>query len=748
MTRRIPVLLLVMTALAVRGATNYVAHGGAHIAPFASWAAASTNIAAALAAAADGNVIAISNGLYAGIIAMTNRTLTVAGQGSGKTIVRHAIGQPVALVLDGSTAQFHSLTFSNTNGRGVQCQDSSLLLAQCSIFEGQIDEGAGVLISNSVFTITQAYFRRNAGIFAGGAGVIIDSTGSVEDSIIANNLTYDFLNPIGGFWITNSQVTFYHCVVRDNIGAGIDAVNARVHIRNSIVWNNACAITAEFSCVQDGVPGPGVITDDPLMTVTSHLQWNSPCINSGTNTPGAPVDMDGESRPQGPARDMGVDEWLSTTGDRVPDWWKAVWGFDLDSATVWQQDPNSDGILNIDHYAQNTTPVNTNILRIIGASNTVVRALKTLTNTVEVIAGTNVLQGITCLTNNAPGSSFSVSGTTGVFVWTPSLAQIGVWPNVSFIAWDAVAAVTNHTTVTVLQTNRAPVLAPIGNKTVGEGQSLSFLVTAADPDSDMLTLVCSNQALPGSLFTPVANGTSSFSWTPGYDAAGVYPGIFFGAYDGAFWSAESISITVTNVPNPPANVALTINNGARYTNASPVMVSLPASNTAWMAIAASAAALTNWMPYTPVTNWPLSSLHGTNTLWARFRSPWLDESTNVSNWIIADTNPPACTPLFPPNGYIATSQVTLAWSAADMAGGSGIASYRLQTNNAIVTLSTNVFVAGVTYQTNWWRVLAYDAAGNTSAWTELRWYVIPEPALPALLGLYLLLRSMRAARAT
>lgn len=425
--------------------------------------------------------------------------------------------------------------------------------------------------------------------------------------------------------------------------------------------------------------------------------------------------------------------WITTAGDRVPDWWKLVWGFDLGSATVWQQDPNNDGILNIDHYVQNSTPVNTNVLRIVGTSNAVVRALKSLTNRIEVVLGTNLLQGFVCLTNNAPGSSFLVTGTTGTFAWTPTLAQIGVWSNVSFIAWDAVSSVTSPTVITVLQTNRAPVLAPIGDKTAGEGQPLTFLVTAADADHDTLVLVCSNQTLPGSLFVPLANGTSSFAWTPGYDAAGSYPGVFFGVFDGEFWSREYITITVTNVPHPPTHTALTINNGARFTNAAPLALALQASNAAFMAIGFSETALTNWMPFSPATNWPLATLNGTNTIFARFRTAWLDDSTNVSNWIIADTTPPVCTPLFPPNGYIATSQVTLAWSASDT-GGSGVASYRLQTNNAFIVLTTNIFTASVPYQTNWWRVMAYDIAGNTSAWTELRWYVIPEPATAVLWG--------------
>ena len=42
-------------------------------------------------------------------------------------------------------------------------------------------------------------------------------------------------------------------------------------------------------------------------------------------------------------------------------------------------------------------------------------------------------------------------------------------------------------TITVGDVNRPPVLDPIGNLQVDEGQLLEFVVTGADPDGDGLT---------------------------------------------------------------------------------------------------------------------------------------------------------------------------------------------------------------------------------------------------------------------
>ena len=96
--------------------------------------------------------------------------------------------------------------------------------------------------------------------------------------------------------------------------------------------------------------------------------------------------------------------------------------------------------------------------------------------------------------------------------------------------------------------NGAPDLDPIGSKSVDEGQTLSFTISAADPDGDALTFSASN--LPaGATFNP-ANQT--FSWTPTFEQAGVYENVHFEVTDGNLTDRENITITVNNVNRAPA----------------------------------------------------------------------------------------------------------------------------------------------------------------------------------------------------
>jgi Tol biopolymer transport system component len=151
--------------------------------------------------------------------------------------------------------------------------------------------------------------------------------------------------------------------------------------------------------------------------------------------------------------------------------------------------------------------------------------------------------------SNLPlGASFN-SG-TGIFSWSPTSSDVGIYSNVTFTATDndsPAASSSQSITITVNSANNPPVLNPIGDKTVSEGQNLSFTVSATDPDNNNLTYSASN--LPtGASFDA---GTHTFSWTPNYTQAGTYPNVQFVVTDDGTpvaSSSESITITVNNVP--------------------------------------------------------------------------------------------------------------------------------------------------------------------------------------------------------
>jgi hypothetical protein len=104
--------------------------------------------------------------------------------------------------------------------------------------------------------------------------------------------------------------------------------------------------------------------------------------------------------------------------------------------------------------------------------------------------------------------------------------------------------------VTPMAGNSPPVLDPIGPQTTDENVSLSFAVTASDPDGPSPALTTST--LPtGATYTDYGDGTASFDWTPTFDQAGVYPVIFYATDDSSAIDSEIVQITVNNVNRPP-----------------------------------------------------------------------------------------------------------------------------------------------------------------------------------------------------
>jgi hypothetical protein len=98
-------------------------------------------------------------------------------------------------------------------------------------------------------------------------------------------------------------------------------------------------------------------------------------------------------------------------------------------------------------------------------------------------------------------------------------------------------------------TNAAPVLNPIGCKSIKEGSTLSFTVSASDADGDALTYSASNLPVGASFNASIR----TFSWTPGLSQAGVYAGVRFQVSDGQLTDYEDVTITVIDEVAPVLN---------------------------------------------------------------------------------------------------------------------------------------------------------------------------------------------------
>jgi subtilisin-like proprotein convertase family protein/endonuclease/exonuclease/phosphatase family metal-dependent hydrolase len=104
--------------------------------------------------------------------------------------------------------------------------------------------------------------------------------------------------------------------------------------------------------------------------------------------------------------------------------------------------------------------------------------------------------------------------------------------------------------------NAPPILNPIGSKAVAAGQTLSFPVSATDPNSDPITLTVSNR--PDAATFSAAGGSGTFAWTNA-SPAGVYTTRFWAVDNQGGADSETVLITVSNPPPGPAPANVWIN---------------------------------------------------------------------------------------------------------------------------------------------------------------------------------------------
>ncbi|WP_158247078.1 putative Ig domain-containing protein [Geothermobacter hydrogeniphilus] len=120
-------------------------------------------------------------------------------------------------------------------------------------------------------------------------------------------------------------------------------------------------------------------------------------------------------------------------------------------------------------------------------------------------------------------------------------------------AYDAAGNESDYSNIAVSsailpQVNRPPVLATIGSRTVTARSTLSFVLSASDPDGDTLVYSVVNLP-PGASFNAA---TGSFSWTPADSAVGSYSPTF-SVSDGSLSDSETVTIEVAAYVPPDSD---------------------------------------------------------------------------------------------------------------------------------------------------------------------------------------------------
>jgi len=272
------------------------------------------------------------------------------------------------------------------------------------------------------------------------------------------------------------------------------------------------------------------------------------------------------------------------------------------------------------------------------------------------------------LASGAP-SGAQIGLVNGIFTWTPSEAQgPGVYP-IRVLVHDhgtPSMSATQSFTVTVFETNSAPTLGTIANRTVNESALVSFTAVGADPDLPANALTYSLEA--GTATGAVINASSgAFSWTPNEaQGPGIYPMQVI-VRDNATPSlnaTQSFTITVDEVNSAPtlapiADQVVTLGQSVSFTAAG-TELDLPANSLVY--------ALTGDAPTGAV-------IHATSGLFAWTPSPAQAGTNALTVQVTDDGVPPlsatrnlTITVVMPPTLTIRVEGATVSLSFGTLSG--------------------------------------------------------------------------------
>jgi hypothetical protein len=191
------------------------------------------------------------------------------------------------------------------------------------------------------------------------------------------------------------------------------------------------------------------------------------------------------------------------------------------------------------------------------------RNCQTATNSAPTISGTpapSVVVGqtysFTPTARDADGNtlSFSVanrpawasfSSTTGRLSGTPPSSSVGEYVDIRISVSDGRATATLAPfSVSVLQSNRTPVISGLPPTSAREGQAYAFTPTASDPDGDRLTFSIVNRPA----WATFSSTNGALTGTPGTGTVGSYSNVTIRVSDGvATASLPAFSISVQQV---------------------------------------------------------------------------------------------------------------------------------------------------------------------------------------------------------
>lgn len=294
--------MLATWCFAASAVDRFVSLSGGHVSPFMSWADAATNIQAAIDAAAAGDTVWVTNGIYSsgGKVMAGDLTNRVA---LDKALTVQSVNGPTATTIQGLDVVAGPVAVRCvwlTNGAalaGFTIRGGATRSAGDTI---ALRSGGGVWAASTNARVANCLMVSNTASYVGG-GVY---QGAVHNSLLTGNSA-----PSGGGGAYMSRLN--SCTVTSNSNGGffgVSLTNCIVYFNSTYNWSAAPGPIISYSCSSPLPPGSGNTSADPQLIDGVHIGNTSPCRASGTNVVSG-ADIDGQAWNNPPS--IGCDQWRS-----------------------------------------------------------------------------------------------------------------------------------------------------------------------------------------------------------------------------------------------------------------------------------------------------------------------------------------------------------------------------------------------------------------------------------------------------
>jgi Immunoglobulin I-set domain/PKD domain len=284
--------------------------------PYSTWSAAAATIQDAIDAAGSGDIVLVTNGLYAtgGRLIYTDvsnrvvldKALTVMSMNGYPGTIIQGAWDPAT---NGPAAMRCAWLTNGATLAGFTLQGGATRAYPAGLYAYDSFSGGAVWCSSAAAVVANCLIRSNTASYWGGAIY----QGTINDCAINNNAMLPGSLFVGG---TIYSASVNNCTVTRNSVLGSYGYGGGLYLgaaKNSIIWGNSSqyypncySVAATYCDTSPAISGAGNISSDPLFVDAVHILPASPCCGAGKSAYATGFDIDAEAWNSPPS--VGCDE--------------------------------------------------------------------------------------------------------------------------------------------------------------------------------------------------------------------------------------------------------------------------------------------------------------------------------------------------------------------------------------------------------------------------------------------------------